>query len=215
MPWGTYSHYYFEERATWNWMVKGIIDPEWVYTKDSWFVEEGALESSVLREARDLGLQMFQILDLGVIDEANSGAEDWDNALWKVRTAVQEGYSGILFCGTKQWYKISSSGTSTREEVYTAYANFLQKIKQEFPELQLYQYEGIMVVNPEAAAILDGFVWTEFADSLFSDNAWQLQQVEQLSWLAKNNNWEVLIFSGDNADEVRAYCEEQGYLYIK
>ncbi len=41
LPWGTYSHYYFEERSMWNWIVRGNIDPEWVYSKDGCLWKKG------------------------------------------------------------------------------------------------------------------------------------------------------------------------------
>lgn len=215
LPWGTYSHYYFDERMMWNWIVKGIIDPEWVYSKDCWFVEEGALEQSVSQKAKELGLQIFRVLDLGALSESEAGADDWDEAEEKIRNATQAGYSGVLFDGTKDWYKISSTGGQTRAEVYAAYADFLRRMRQEFPGLRLYQHEGVMVVNPEAAPLLDGFVWTDFADSLLSDDAWHQQQVERLGLLAHANDWDVYIFSGDKVPEVRAYCEAHGYFYVK
>ena len=135
--------------------------------------------------------------------------------LSRILDAKQTGYEGILFAGTKNWYKVSSIDSPSRLEIYNGYTHFLRRIRQEFPEMGLYQYEGIMVVDPEAASFLDGFVWTEFADSLFSVDAWQLQQVERLSTTAKANDWEVYIFSGDKAKEIRAYCAEQGYVYVE
>ncbi len=159
-------------------------------------------------------MQLFQVLDLGEMG-VDTGAVVWNEVDGKIRDAIQAGYSGILFDGTKSWYRISSTGSSSRAEVYAAYADFLKRVRQEFPELRLYQYEGIMVVNSDAAPLLDGFVWTDFADSLRSEDAWKQQQVERLSLVAKENDWDVYIFSGDKAAEVRAYCDAHGYFYVK
>jgi len=241
VPWGTSSKYYFDEQTKLDWIYKGIINPEWVLTKESWFVEEGALEPSVITKAKDAGIKMVLVLNIGAMDKSaviekhledvaleNENAIDpntyilnntsdayTEYYLSRILDAKQIGYEGVLLAGTKNWYKVSSKGSPSRLEIYNGYTHFLRGIQQEFPEMSLYQYEGIMVVDPEAASYLDGFVWTEFADSLFSEDAWQQEQVEQLSMTAKANDWEVYIFSGDRAKEIRAYCMEHGYVYVE
>jgi endo-alpha-1,4-polygalactosaminidase (GH114 family) len=241
VPWGTYSKYYFAEQTQLDWIYKGIIDPEWVLTRESWFVEEEALEASVIKKAKDLGIKMVLVLNIGAMDKSavmekhlekavlenentidsntfilNNTADSYTQYfLSRILDAKQIGYEGILLAGTKNWYKVSAKGSPSRLEIYNGYTNFLRRIRQEFPEMSLYQYEGIMVVNPDAASLLDGFVWTEFADSLFSEDAWQQQQVEQLSMTVKDNEWEVYIFSGDRTDEIRAYCLEYEYVYVE
>jgi hypothetical protein len=240
-PWGTYSKYYFDDQTKLDWIYKGIIDPEWVLTKESWFVEEGALEPATVKKAKDVGIKMDLVLNIGAMDKSavieqhlEDAALDNENAidsntfilnntadvyteyfLSRILDAKQIGYSGVLLAGTKNWYKVSTIDSPSRLELYNGYTIFLRRIRGEFPEMSLYQYEGIMVLTPEAASFLDGFVWTEFADSLYSTDAWQQQQIDRLSQTAKTNDWEVFIFSGDKTKEVRDYCLEQGYSYIE
>lgn len=178
VPWGTYSKYYFNEQNKLDWIYKGIIDPEWVFTKESWFVDEGALELSTVKKAKDAGIKMVLVLNIGAMDKSavieqhlEDAALDNENAidsntlilnntadaymeyfLSRIQDAKQIGYSGVLLAGTKNWYKVSTIDSPSRLELYNGYTNFFRRIRGEFPEMSLYQYEGIMVVTPEAAS---------------------------------------------------------------
>ena len=71
VPWGTYSKSYYDEQTQLDWIYKGIIDPEWVFTKESWFVEEGALDPSMVKKAKDLGIKMVLVLNIGAMEKSS------------------------------------------------------------------------------------------------------------------------------------------------
>ncbi len=240
VPYGTYSKYYFDDNTTIGWIYDGIIDEAWVLSKEQWFVEEGALDDRIVQQIKDNGVKLYLVMDIGsmrkleVIEKQLEKAviipKDSDDSdkvilnnmtdvynayfLSKIETAYAVGYEGILLDGTKNWYDISTNDVPSRLEIYGGYTSFLKKIHETYPKMDLLQYEGIMVLNPDSVPYLNGFVWREFTNALLSDSEWQQTQVEQLSAIAKDENWDVYIFAGGNPKVVKDYCEDKGYLYI-
>jgi hypothetical protein len=211
VPAGTYSKYYFENQTI-DWIFKGIIDEDWVLTKETWFVEEGSLDTAIVNRVQQMGIKMYLIVDVGALDNTETYNQYF---LSKIEKANDLGYDGILLEGTKDWYNISTKDNPSRIEIYKGYTNLLETIRNDFPEMRLYQNEGIMAVNSEAATYLDGFVWTDFANSLYSDSEWQQVQIEQLSLITKEVDWDVYIFSGNRPEAVGFYCIDNDYIYIQ
>jgi endo-alpha-1,4-polygalactosaminidase (GH114 family) len=233
VPSGTYSNYYFDKQNTLDWIYNGIIDVDWVLTKKMWFVEDGTLDKEIIYQAKQKDIKMYLILDVSEINEEeilsynleyindnvasilNNTTENYvDYFLTKIKFSREMGYEGILIDGVKNWYNVSTQGSPSRNEIYQGYTNLLKEIREEFPDINIYQNEGIMVIDSKNSEYLDGFVWEDFANSLYSESEWQQLQIKQLRDISKEVDWNIYIFSGEKPEEINKYCVENKYIYI-
>lgn len=130
------------------------------------------------------------------------------------KQVVDKGLNGVFLDTVGDVEAYHSDRPEVMKEQQKGMEQFMQRVKQRFPELSIAQNWGFNTLENYTAEYVDFFLWENFSASNIEGSEWYANKIDQLNRVQAEHGIEVLTVSYEDKAASKSIAEKNGFKII-